>query len=149
LTSQFLLSGTEIAPKAASVRIIAVAWAFFTLIIISSYTANFTAFLTVQRMQSPINNAEDLSKQTEIKYGSQNGGSTQNFFKESIIQTYERMWNFMSSNPDVFVKSADEGIKRSQDSFFKLFKVRDLILHILVHKSTYVRKKIFLIIFVL
>lgn len=104
--------GTEIAPRAASVRIIAVAWAFFTLIIISSYTANFTAFLTVQRMQSPINNAEDLSKQTEIKYGSQNGGSTQNFFKESIIQTYERMWNFMSSNPDVFVKSATEGIQR-------------------------------------
>jgi hypothetical protein len=28
-------------------------------------------------MQSPINNAEDLSKQTEIKYGTQNGGSTQ------------------------------------------------------------------------
>ena len=73
--------GTEISPKAPGVRVISCAWAFFTLIIISSYTANFTAFLTVQRMQAPINSAEDLSKQTEIKYGSVNGGSTQNFFK--------------------------------------------------------------------
>lgn len=104
--------GTEIAPRAASVRVISIAWAFFTLIIISSYTANFTAFLTVQRMQSPINNAEDLSKQTEIKYGAVIGGSTQNFFKESIIQTYERMWNFMNSNPKHFVKSSKEGIER-------------------------------------
>jgi ionotropic glutamate receptor len=72
----------------------------------------FLRFLTVKRMQSPINNAEDLSKQTDIKYGAVNGGSTQNFFKESIIQTYERMWNFMSSNPSVFVKSSKEGISR-------------------------------------
>ena len=63
-------------------------------------------------MQSPINNAEDLSKQTEIKYGAVIGGSTQNFFKESIIQTYERMWNFMNSNPKHFVKSSKEGIER-------------------------------------
>ena len=32
--------------------------------------------------------------------------------KESKIPTYERMWNYMSSNPDVFVKSTDEGIAR-------------------------------------
>jgi len=35
--------GTEIAPRAASVRVISIAWAFFTIIFISSYTANFTA----------------------------------------------------------------------------------------------------------
>ena len=40
---------------------------FFTLILISSYTANLAAFLTVQRMQTPMENVEDLSKQTEIK----------------------------------------------------------------------------------
>ncbi len=32
--------------------------------------------------------------------------------KESKIQTYERMWNFMSGNPNVFVKSTEEGIAR-------------------------------------
>lgn len=73
--------GTDLNPRAPSVRVISGAWAAFTLIIISSYTANLAAFLTVQRMQTPIENAEDLSRQTEIKYGSVNGGSTQNFFK--------------------------------------------------------------------
>ncbi|CAF0769478.1 unnamed protein product [Brachionus calyciflorus] len=104
--------GTDINPRAPSVRLISCVWAFFTLILISSYTANLAAFLTVQRMQNPIENADDLSKQTEIKYGSVRSGSTENFFKESKIQTYERMWNFMSSNPDVFVKSTEEGIER-------------------------------------
>jgi hypothetical protein len=68
-------------PRAPSVRVISCAWGAFTLILISSYTANLAAFLTVQRMQTPISNAEDLSRQTEIKYGAVLGGSTQNFFK--------------------------------------------------------------------
>ena len=38
-------------------------WWFFTLIIISSYTANLAAFLTVERMITPIENADDLANQ--------------------------------------------------------------------------------------
>ncbi|NXO61090.1 GRIK2 protein, partial [Aramus guarauna] len=37
-----------------STRIVGGIWWFFTLIIISSYTANLAAFLTVERMESPI-----------------------------------------------------------------------------------------------
>ena len=62
-------------------RIIGSAWWFFTLIIISTYTANLAAFLTVERMLTPIENADDLSKQTEIMYGTLEGGSTKDFFK--------------------------------------------------------------------
>ncbi|NXC56192.1 GRIK3 protein, partial [Aleadryas rufinucha] len=40
--------------KTLSTRIIGGIWWFFTLIIISSYTANLAAFLTVERMESPI-----------------------------------------------------------------------------------------------
>lgn len=56
-------------------------WWFFTLIMISSYTANLAAFLTVERMESPIESAEDLAKQTKIKYGALGGGSTASFFR--------------------------------------------------------------------
>jgi len=56
-------------------------WWFFTLIIISSYTANLAAFLTVERMVSPIESAEDLAKQTEIAYGTLDSGSTKEFFR--------------------------------------------------------------------
>jgi ionotropic kainate glutamate receptor 2 len=63
-----------------STRVVSTMWWFFTLIMISSYTANLAAFLTVERMTSPIENADDLSKQTEIQYGSVYGGSTMTFF---------------------------------------------------------------------
>jgi len=62
-------------------RIVGSVWWFFTLIIISSYTANLAAFLTVERMQSPIESADDLAKQTEIKYGTVDSGSTKDFFR--------------------------------------------------------------------
>ena len=75
--------GSDLAPRALSTRTLASVWAFFTLIIISSYTANLAAFLTVSRMTSPIESAEDLAKQTVIQYGCKLGGSTCNFFKVS------------------------------------------------------------------
>ncbi|XP_067946370.1 glutamate receptor ionotropic, kainate 2-like [Watersipora subatra] len=104
--------GCELAPKASSTRLIAGVWWFFTLILISSYTANLAAFLTITRMSTPIQNADDLSKQTTIKYGCQYGGSTYSFFENSKIPTYEKMWNFMSQNPDVFVNTSDVGIAK-------------------------------------
>ena len=62
---------------------IAAMWWFFTLIMISSYTANLAAFLTVERMEAPIESAEDLAKQTKIKYGCLESGSTRAFFRVS------------------------------------------------------------------
>ena len=62
---------------------IAALWWFFTLIMISSYTANLAAFLTVERMESPVESAEDLASQQKIKYGSVGGGSTAAFFRVS------------------------------------------------------------------
>lgn len=65
-------------------RIVGSVWWFFTLIIISSYTANLAAFLTVERMSTPIESAEDLAKQTEIQYGTVDSGSTKDFFKVNV-----------------------------------------------------------------
>ena len=62
----FSIQGSGLNPKAASTRIVGGIWWFFTLIIISSYTANLAAFLTVERMITPIENAEDLSRQKGI-----------------------------------------------------------------------------------
>ncbi|XP_045623949.1 glutamate receptor ionotropic, kainate 2 isoform X4 [Procambarus clarkii] len=109
----FLCQGADIAPKAVSTRIVAGIWWFFTLIMISSYTANLAAFLTVERMDSPIESAEDLAKQTKIKYGCKQGGSTYAFFRDSSIPTYQRMWSAMSSaRPSVFTVSNDAGVER-------------------------------------
>uniref|UniRef100_A0A1I8FHQ3 PBPe domain-containing protein n=1 Tax=Macrostomum lignano TaxID=282301 RepID=A0A1I8FHQ3_9PLAT len=105
--------GSEMAPRANSTRIVSGSWWFFTLIMISSYTANLAAFLTVKRMKSPIENVEDLSKQNEIMYGILEGGSTFHFFQKATIPTYKSMFDFMSSNSaKCFVKSTPEGIER-------------------------------------
>uniref|UniRef100_A0A3Q3ITC8 Glutamate receptor n=1 Tax=Monopterus albus TaxID=43700 RepID=A0A3Q3ITC8_MONAL len=113
----FMQQGSTIAPRALSTRCVSGVWWAFTLIIISSYTANLAAFLTVQRMEVPIESVDDLADQTAIEYGTMQGGSTMTFFQNSRYQTYQRMWNFMySKQPSVFVKSTEEGIARVLNS---------------------------------
>ncbi|KAM8847353.1 glutamate receptor ionotropic, kainate 3 isoform X2 [Synchiropus splendidus] len=105
--------GSELMPKALSTRIIGGIWWFFTLIIISSYTANLAAFLTVERMDSPVDSADDIAKQTKIEYGVVKDGATMTFFKRSKVSTFEKMWAFMSSRPSTsLVKSIGDGIQR-------------------------------------
>ncbi|XP_028984146.1 glutamate receptor ionotropic, kainate 5 isoform X1 [Betta splendens] len=113
----FMQQGSEIMPRALSTRCVSGVWWAFTLIIISSYTANLAAFLTVQRMEAPIESPDDLADQTNIEYGTIHGGSTMTFFMNSRYQTYQRMWNYMNSKqPSVFVKSTEEGIARVVNS---------------------------------
>uniref|UniRef100_A0A3B5AY34 Glutamate receptor n=1 Tax=Stegastes partitus TaxID=144197 RepID=A0A3B5AY34_9TELE len=113
----FMQQGCDISPRSLSGRIVGGVWWFFTLIIISSYTANLAAFLTVERMVSPIESAEDLAKQTEIAYGTLDGGSTKEFFKRSKIAVFEKMWSYMrSADPSVFVKNTNEGVIRVRKS---------------------------------
>ncbi|XP_023815097.1 glutamate receptor 1 isoform X2 [Oryzias latipes] len=113
----FMQQGCDISPRSLSGRIVGGVWWFFTLIIISSYTANLAAFLTVERMVSPIESAEDLAKQTEIAYGTLDAGSTKEFFRRSKIAVFEKMWAYMkSADPSVFVKTTDEGVMRVRKS---------------------------------
>lgn len=85
--------------RSISGRLVASVWWYFSMILVSSYTANLgqffssdyevertklfvflAAFLTVERMVNSIESVEDLARQTEIKYGVLRGGSTQAFF---------------------------------------------------------------------
>nr|BAI44620.1 AMPA-selective glutamate receptor 1 flop type [Mus musculus] len=113
----FMQQGYDISPRSLSGRIVGGVWWFFTLIIISSYTANLAAFLTVERMVSPIESAEDLAKQTEIAYGTLEAGSTKEFFRRSKIAVFEKMWTYMkSAEPSVFVRTTEEGMIRVRKS---------------------------------
>ncbi|KAH1179942.1 hypothetical protein KIL84_005992 [Mauremys mutica] len=96
----FMQQGSEVLPRALSTRCVSGVWWAFTLIIISSYTANLAAFLTVQRMEVPVESADDLADQTNIEYGTIHAGSTMTFFQQ----------------PSVFVKSTEEGIARVLNS---------------------------------
>ncbi|KAL3194200.1 hypothetical protein MRX96_016333 [Rhipicephalus microplus] len=104
--------GCDLNPKATSTRIVGTIWWFFTLILISSYTANLAAFLTVERMITPIESVEDLAEQSKISYGTLDSGSTMTFFRDSKIETYQKMWRFMENRPGVFVSSYEDGVQR-------------------------------------
>lgn len=69
------------APKNLSGRLVAATWWLFGFIIIASYTANLAAFLTVSRLEIPIETLEDLSKQYKIQYAPVINSSAYIYFK--------------------------------------------------------------------
>ncbi|GFU11750.1 glutamate receptor ionotropic, kainate 2 [Nephila pilipes] len=101
--------GSDLIPSAFSTRTAASYWNFFTLIMVSSYTANLAAFLTVEKVVYPFHSAAELAKQKKIKYGCVNSGSTRSFFEDSNITTYKEMWKAMSSDSNNFVEDNDKG----------------------------------------
>ncbi|UYV80344.1 hypothetical protein LAZ67_18002558 [Cordylochernes scorpioides] len=105
--------GCDISPRALSTRLVATFWWFFTLILVSTYTANLAALLIAERMKSPIETAEDLSKQNVIQYGCVEDGSTRDFFRESNNEAYSRMFHTMEhAKPRVYVPTLQEGVER-------------------------------------
>ena len=66
-------------------------------------------------MVTPINNADELPNQREISYGTRSSGSTKQFFNNSQIDVFKRMWEYMSSaTPSVFEPSVSELLKFKQ-----------------------------------
>ncbi|XP_072745109.1 glutamate receptor ionotropic, kainate 2 isoform X2 [Anoplolepis gracilipes] len=105
--------GSEIAPIGISTRMMASCWWFFCLIMVSSYTANLAAFLTVETVVSPFDNVEELAKKKNIKYGAKLNGATFNFFKDSDYSTYKEMYNYMIANEkDVMPETNDLGLAK-------------------------------------
>lgn len=70
--------------RSVSTRLAAGVWWFFTLIMVSCYTANLAAFLTTENPSEEFSNMDELAQQTEIKYGAKRGGTTFQFFNVSL-----------------------------------------------------------------
>ncbi|CAH1239676.1 GRIK1 [Branchiostoma lanceolatum] len=107
--------GGEPPPRSPSARIITGVWWLFALIVVSTYTANLTAFLTVRHLSVPVSSVEDLAAQSSILYGITDKGSLLDFFKnqEGTNSVYERLWHAMKARPaESFVSSVNEGMQR-------------------------------------
>ncbi|GMR50924.1 hypothetical protein PMAYCL1PPCAC_21119, partial [Pristionchus mayeri] len=116
VTSTMLKGGCDFGPRAVSTRLLGGTWWVFTLVIISAYTANLAAVLTVSRPFIPIKNLDDLANQTAISYGTIDGGSTMQFFQESRIPAHVKMWDYMNKqrtvNPKFFPSNNGKGVDR-------------------------------------
>ncbi|XP_063599999.1 ionotropic receptor 25a-like, partial [Penaeus indicus] len=88
------------APKNLSGRLVAATWWLFGFIIIASYTANLAAFLTVSRLDTPIESLDDLSNQYKVQYAPMNGTSTMTYFERMayIEKKFYEIWKDMSLN---------------------------------------------------
>eukprot|EP00102_Acyrthosiphon_pisum_P020555 XP_016657765.1 PREDICTED: glutamate receptor ionotropic, kainate 1 [Acyrthosiphon pisum] len=111
-----LCQGSDILPRAFPTRLCAAMWWFFALIMTQSYTANWTAFLTSNRMETTIKNVDDLDKKggtDGIKYGCVTDQSTASFFQNSDVNLYQKMWSVMELNGDsVMVSDNKQGVDR-------------------------------------
>lgn len=117
----FMQQGSEIAPIAVSTRMVASIWWFFTLIMVSSYTANLAAFLTIETTATPFKNVRELYNQNVIKYGAKKGGSTVNFFRDSTDPVYRQMYENMMKDPQVLVKTNEEGLNLVKSGDYAYF----------------------------
>ncbi|KAI6219195.1 hypothetical protein M3Y99_01669700 [Aphelenchoides fujianensis] len=109
--STMLKGGCDFGPRAMSTRMLGGAWWLFTLVVVSAYTANLAAVLTVSKPHIPIRSLDSLANQSSILYGTIKGGSTMQFFQESRIPSHVKMWKYMQKN-DVFVGSNREGVQK-------------------------------------
>ncbi|XP_046565888.1 ionotropic receptor 25a-like [Haliotis rubra] len=94
-------------PRALSGRLIAATWWLFGFIIIATYTANLAAFLTVSRLETPIESLDDLSKQFKVKYAPMNGSNAQIYFQRmaDIENKFYGIWKDMSLDDNLDVVS--------------------------------------------
>ncbi|CAF2898620.1 unnamed protein product [Rotaria sp. Silwood2] len=115
--ASFMRQSINLAPKSLSGRVAAISWWYFSLIFVSSYTANLVAFLTVENLVPPVASVEDLAKQQEIKYGSVKNGTTSAFFEKSNVTVFQHLWAVMQrSSSEVFVTTNDEGVAKVRNS---------------------------------
>ncbi|CAB4001092.1 glutamate receptor 2-like [Paramuricea clavata] len=105
--------GTDNQPKAISGKVIAAVWWMTGTIFVATYTANLAAFLTISKSGINIRSLEDLVNQNEIKYGTVQSSQPSQFFEQSNIPLYQKMWSHMQS-ADTLVESSSVAFEKVQ-----------------------------------
>ncbi|KAI8504902.1 Glutamate receptor ionotropic, delta-1 [Branchiostoma belcheri] len=108
--------GGEPAPRAIHTRLLGGFWWLFSLIVMATYTANLTAFLTVKRLETPIRSLEDLVHQSTVEFGTVRGNFLYNFFREQkgSENVFDRIWYALETQPDMLVDNQTEGVERTR-----------------------------------
>uniref|UniRef100_A0A2I2ZXI8 Glutamate receptor n=1 Tax=Gorilla gorilla gorilla TaxID=9595 RepID=A0A2I2ZXI8_GORGO len=116
----FVQQGGEVPYTTLATRMMMGAWWLFALIVISSYTANLAAFLTITRIESSIQSLQDLSKQTEIPYGTVLDSAVYEHVRMKGLNPFERdsmysqMWRMInrSNGSENNVLESQAGIQK-------------------------------------
>ncbi|XP_054895649.1 glutamate receptor ionotropic, delta-2 isoform X1 [Poeciliopsis prolifica] len=116
----FVQQGGEVPYTTLATRMMMGFWWMFALIVISSYTANLAAFLTISRIENSIQSLQDLSKQTELPYGTVLDSAVYDQVRSKAMNPFERdpmysqMWRMINrtGGADNNVEESREGIRK-------------------------------------
>uniref|UniRef100_A0A8C5LYS9 Glutamate receptor n=1 Tax=Leptobrachium leishanense TaxID=445787 RepID=A0A8C5LYS9_9ANUR len=116
----FVQQGGEVPYTTLATRMMMGAWWLFALIVISSYTANLAAFLTISRIESSIQSLQDLSRQTDIPYGTVLDSAVYEHIRMKGMNPFERdsmysqMWRMInrSNGSENNIQESFEGIQK-------------------------------------
>ncbi|XP_042236338.1 ionotropic receptor 25a-like isoform X1 [Homarus americanus] len=99
LTS-FTPQGGGEAPKALSGRTLVAAYWLFVVLMLATFTANLAAFLTVERMQTPVSSLDELAGQSKINYTVLQSTATYQYFANMAAAEEElyRVWKELTLN---------------------------------------------------
>ncbi|XP_014849261.1 PREDICTED: glutamate receptor ionotropic, delta-2 isoform X1 [Poecilia mexicana] len=116
----FVQQGGEVPYTTLATRMMMGFWWMFALIVISSYTANLAAFLTISRIENSIQSLQDLSKQTELPYGTVLDSAVYDQVRSKAMNPFERdpmysqMWRMINrtGGADNNVEESREGVRK-------------------------------------
>ncbi|XP_078696676.1 glutamate receptor ionotropic, delta-1-like [Branchiostoma floridae x Branchiostoma belcheri] len=108
------ITGDIAVPGGISIRVLALAWGIFTLVVVNTYTANLAAALTVKSLQTSINSPDDLVTQTAITYGIEEDTALYSFLQDQdgLGTTYDKIWTQIQTHSDGLKTSLDEAVTR-------------------------------------
>jgi imidazoleglycerol phosphate synthase glutamine amidotransferase subunit HisH len=93
---------------------------------VSSYTANLAAFLTIENPSPIIENVQELFQKGEegkVTYGAKKSGSTIAFFRDAEEHTtYGKMYKYMLKNWNtVMLESNEAGLNKAKSEKYAYF----------------------------
>nr|APC94353.1 ionotropic receptor 8 [Pyrrhalta aenescens] len=129
ITGSIMQQGSEIELKSISTRMVAGMWWFFTLLMVSSYTANLAAFLTTEKPNPHFTNLHELVENADtigIMVGAKDGGATETFFKSKWLadenSDFGKIYNLMvKDKKKLKVIDNQDGVAAARKGYFAFF----------------------------
>lgn len=129
LIGLLLKGNTNVFPSTVSGKILVSSWWIFVLLLITSYTANLTAFLTVEKTETPIKSITDLVTQSKVKFGTVRGSGIMSYLKTNKVELFTKLWQQMSGDEFTLVNSTEEGLRKVNEESYAFFWDSTVIRH--------------------
>ncbi|KAM3824017.1 putative glutamate receptor [Vipera latastei] len=110
------LQGTVPQPRSLSIRVISTVWWLFGIVVLVAYIAGFSYVLESETDHLSIQSFEDLVKQRQLEFGTMEGSSTLQYFKNSKSPVQQLVYESMMKKESVLTKNYQEAIQRVLDS---------------------------------